>query len=111
MDTALKTDSAAALRGFSSRQTVREDLMIEMQYRGEFCCVPAHNCVKGNEQAPLWPKKTLKGGDSHEQRSLIKVSYGGREAKLLGRTAILQSWQMEWVPDNKVRQYLNNIKN
>ena len=54
--TVICSDSAAALRGLSSKQTVREDLMIEihvmllrlqkMSIEVQFCCAPAHMGVK-----------------------------------------------------------------
>ncbi len=83
------SDSAAALRGLSSRQTVREDPVIEihimlfrLQRMGievQFFWILAHMGLKDslNEQADKLAKKALKEYDN----KVIKVAYGRGEAR------------------------------
>ncbi len=38
---------------------------------------------------------------------MIKVAYGGKEAKTLIKKAMFNAWQKEWATDNKGRHYYN----
>ncbi len=61
------TDSVAVLESIQSTTTVREDLLIELYcsflrlHRGgievQFCWVPAHDGLKGNERVPVNSQK------------------------------------------------------
>ncbi len=83
------SDSAAALSSLNSKETSRDDLLLEKctimlrkQRVGtdvQFCWVPAHVGVKGNEKADEIAKRALKLNDNE----IMKVPFGKGEAKSL----------------------------
>lgn len=77
-------------------------MLLRIQRMGitvQFCWVPAHMGVKGNEKADTLTKKEVNNSKG------IKVAYGRGEAKSLIRTAINNYWQKEYDSDNKERHY------
>lgn len=72
----------------------------------QFCWVPAHVTVVGNEKAQGTAKRALKLKDSE----IMKVPFGKSEARSLIRKTVRDSWQKKWDKDVKGRHYHNTQK-
>ena len=104
------SDSIAALKSLHSKITVRDDLIMEIlmillriERNGtsvQFCWVPAHCGVKGNEEADKTAKLALEMKDEE----IIQVAYGRGEVRAIIRQAVRETWQREWDNDSKGRQ-------
>ncbi len=107
------SDSAAALSSLNSKETSRDDLLLEIftimlriQRAGtdvQFCWVPAHIGVEGNEKADEIAKRALKLNENE----IMKIPYWKGEAKSLIIKAVRDLWQKKWDTDNKGRHYYN----
>ncbi|MGL5578178.1 MAG: ribonuclease H family protein, partial [Fusobacteriaceae bacterium] len=110
------SDSIAALRSLNANETKRDDLLKEISmillriHRSgimiQFCWVPAHVGVEGNEKADSIAKNALK----LKEEELMKVPFGKGEAKSIIKTAVENSWQMKWDTDSKGKHYYNILK-
>lgn len=106
------TDSLSVLESFISGHAVRDDLIIETRQLlaqlsnlgliVQFCWVPAHKGLKGNDTADKAAKDAL----GHQGIS-IHVPLGKGEAKSYIKTEIMNMWQDEWESDIKGRKYFN----
>lgn len=106
------SDSMSVLQSFLSGNSTREDLVIEVKHllahirnmglTVEFCWVPAHIGVKGNEIADHIAKDTI--GKEHID---IHIPLGKGEAKALIKTEIMKRWQKEWETEPKGRQFFH----
>ncbi len=100
------TDSLAVMKSIQSMTPVREDLMIDLYHsllrihRGgiyvQFCWVPAHKGVKGNEYA--------------DKLALLKeisvpIPLGKGEGKAIVKRKGIEIWQKWWEEDKKGRRY------
>ena len=105
----LCTDSLAVLESLQTEKSVREDLIIEInQYllglqRGgievQFCWVPAHKGLTGNEGADKLAKKAL------QQQIELKIVLGKGEGKAMVKKKGMEIWQRRWDDDQKGRGY------
>ena len=103
------TDSMSVLQSFEGTSS-RDDLILEIKYLlanirnlgiiVQFCWVPAHIGIKGNEMADKIAKKALE-----KEHIDIKVPLGKGEAKSIIKNETMQKWQDEWESDPKARQY------
>ena len=72
----------------------------------QFCWVPAHIGIKGNEEADNIAKKML------ENKYIgINVPMGKGEAKSIIKSVIIQKWQREWEAEFNARHYHKSQKN
>ncbi|XP_035985721.1 uncharacterized protein LOC118559100 [Fundulus heteroclitus] len=102
------TDSKAAIESIHSGGNSRKDLVIEIYqslyrlYRYgievQFCWVPAHEGVKGNETADKLAKKAL-GKQNKDQ-----ISFGKGEGKSIIKKKETEIWQKIWDEDEKGRR-------
>ena len=105
------SDSAAALQSLSSKDALRNDLVLDvlmlllrLQRAGvsvRFCWVPAHVGVEGNERADSVAKGALRLADG----AVLQIPYGKGEAKSLIRAAVGKTWQEGWDKDAKGRHF------
>ncbi len=91
------TDSLAVMKNIQSMTPVREDLMIDLyhsllrMHRGgidvQFCWVPAHKGVKGNEYAKKMTKEALLKEIS------VPIPLGKGEGKAIVKRKGIEIWQ------------------
>lgn len=85
--------------------SVREDLLIELHYSllrlyqsgidVHFCWVPAHEGVKGNENADKLAKEAL------QKEISIPIPLGKGEGKAIIKKKGIEIWQKWWEEDKK----------
>lgn len=107
------SDSAAAMKSLNAKETCREDLLLEVhlsllriQRAGlvvEFCWIPAHVGLMGNERVDKIAKSAL----TLSEKELINTPVGRGEAKSLIITSIKGTWQKIWDTGRKGRHLYN----
>ena len=105
----------AVIKSIQAVTSIREDLLIELfnslfrLHRGgidiQFCWVPAHEGVKGNEMADKLAKEALL------KVILITIPLGKGEGKAVVKRKGLEIWQKRWEEDRKGRRFYKIQKN
>lgn len=103
------TDSLSVIKSIQSMESAREDLLLELNHsllrlhRGgidvQFCWVPAHEGVKGNESADKLAKDAL------QKEITVPIPLGKGEGKAVIREKGMRIWQKWWEEDTKGRGY------
>lgn len=107
------TDSMAVLQSFITDNAIREDLVLEVKHlllniislglAVQFCWIPGHYGIDGNEIADKLAKKALEL-DQVE----IHIPLGKGDAKALIKSQIILRWQDEWDSESNARHYYRN---
>ena len=102
------THSLSSLQSIQSTTTAR-DILIELNHsllrlhRGsidlQFCWVPAHEGVKGNECADKLAKSAL------QKEITLPVQLGKGEGKAVIKKKGMEIWQKRWEKDQKGKEY------
>ena len=98
----LCTDSLAVIKSIQAVTSIREDLLIELfnsLFRLQFCWVPAHEGVKGNEMTDKLAKEALL------KVIIITIPLGKGEGKAVNKRKGLEIWQKRWEEDRKGRRF------